>query len=56
MECKECGNEVESLVAVKIGGKKVRVCEDCADRAREEDEVAEAATGVMKGMMEYKGK
>lgn len=56
MECKECGDEVESLVSVKVGNKKVKMCEDCADRAREEGEVAEAATGVMKGMMEYKGK
>lgn len=56
MECKECGDEVETLVSVKVGSKKVRMCEDCADRAREESEVAEAATGVMKGMMEYKGK
>ncbi len=56
MECKQCGEEVDELVTATIGGKKKRVCEDCADRAREEGEIAEAAEGVVQGMMEYKGK
>ena len=56
MECKECGNEVDALLTVAIAGKKKKMCEDCADRAREEGEVAEAAEGVIQGMMEYKGK
>jgi ribosome-binding protein aMBF1 (putative translation factor) len=55
-ECKECGNEVEKLVSAKIDGKRKKVCEDCADRAREEAEVGEEAEGVVRGMMEYKGK
>jgi len=56
MVCKECGEDVETLVVVKVAGKKRRICEDCADRAREEGEIAEAAEGVVQGMMEYKGK
>lgn len=56
MECKECDNEVDALVTVSVGGKKKKMCEDCADRLREEGEVAEAAEGVIQGMMEYKGK
>ncbi len=52
--CKVCENEVDALVSVKVGGKSKKMCEDCADRAREEGEVAEAAEGVMRGMMEYK--
>lgn len=55
-ECKSCGEEVDELVSIKTGGKTKRVCEDCADRAREEGEIAEAAEGVVQGMMEYKGK
>ncbi len=54
--CKSCENEVEVLIAVKAGGKTKKMCEDCLDRAREEGEVAEAAEGVMRGMMEYKGR
>jgi ribosome-binding protein aMBF1 (putative translation factor) len=55
-ECKECGNEVDRLVSAKIEGKKKKVCEDCAERARQQDEVAEEAEGAVRGMMEYKGK
>jgi len=54
--CKECGEEAESLVAVKVSGKTKKLCEDCADRLREEAEVGEAAEAVVRGMMEYKGK
>ena len=54
--CKTCGEEVEELVAVKVGGKTKKMCEDCADRAREEGEVAEAGERAMQGMMEYKGR
>lgn len=55
-ECKECGDEVETLVKVKIAGRAMRLCEDCADRAREEAEVAEASEGVIQDMMGYKGR
>ncbi|UJR80162.1 hypothetical protein [Sandaracinus amylolyticus] len=54
--CKTCGEEVEELVAVKVGGKTKTMCEDCADRAREEGEVAEASERAVQGMMEYKGR
>lgn len=54
--CKECDNEVELLVTASIGGKKKKVCEDCADRAREEAEVAEASEGVVQSMMGFKGR
>ena len=56
MKCKACGEDVEELVSAKIDGKTKKVCEDCASRAAEQGEVAEAATGKMKEMMEYKGK
>lgn len=54
--CKVCENDVEALITVKVAGKAKKLCEDCVDRAREEGEVAEAAEGVMQGMMEYKGR
>ena len=55
MECKECGDEVEELVKVRISGKVRRMCEDCADRAREEAEIAEESEAAMKDMMGFKG-
>jgi hypothetical protein len=56
MICKECGDEVDELVTLCVGRKKVKLCEDCADRKREELEIAGEAEGVMQGMMEYKGR
>ncbi len=55
-ECRECKNEVTKLVTVKVSGKAKKMCEDCADRAREEGEVAEASEGVIQGMMGFKGR
>ena len=54
--CRECDEEVDELVKLKVGGKTLKLCEDCADRKREEDEVAEASEGVIQDMMGYKGR
>jgi len=54
--CKQCGDEVDSLVTVKVGGKPKKMCEECADRAREEAEVAEQSESVVQGMMGFKGR
>ena len=54
--CKECDDEVDSLVTVKVAGKARKVCKDCADRLREQEEVAEASESVVQGMMGFKGR
>jgi hypothetical protein len=54
--CKECDDEVDRLVSVKVGGKAKKMCEDCADRAREQAEVAEASEAVVQNMMGFKGR
>jgi hypothetical protein len=54
--CRECGDEVEQLVSVKIGGKAKKLCEDCADRARENEQVAEESEAVVQQMMGFKGR
>ena len=54
--CKGCGDDVDALVSVKVGGKTKKLCEECADRAREEAEVAEESEQVVRGMMEFKGR
>jgi hypothetical protein len=51
MECKECGNEVDTLYNVKVGGKRKKLCEDCIDRAREEGEAAQAASEAVRDML-----
>ena len=41
---------------MKVEGRRVKLCEDCAERAREELEVAEMSESVIQDMMGYKGR
>jgi hypothetical protein len=54
--CKGCSDDVEQLVTVKVDGKTKKLCESCADRAREEAEVAEESEAVVQNMMGFKGR
>ena len=54
--CKECENDVDKLVSVKVDGKAKKMCEDCADRARETAEIAEESESVVQNMMGFKGR
>ncbi|MCC6217391.1 MAG: hypothetical protein IT376_21210 [Polyangiaceae bacterium] len=54
--CKSCGEEVEELVSVKVAGKSKKLCESCADEAREGDAVAEESEAVVQQMMGFKGR
>lgn len=54
--CRECDDEVDSLVTVKVDGKNRKLCEDCADRVREAHEVAEASEAAVQQMMGFKGR
>jgi hypothetical protein len=54
--CKECNNDVTKLISVKVSGKVRKLCEDCADREREGEEIAQASESVMQGMMGFKGR
>ena len=55
-KCKECGDEVEELEKVKVDRRWVRLCEDCADRVREEMEIAEESEAVIQDMMGFRGR
>ncbi len=54
--CRECDNEVDELKTVKVGSKKKKMCEDCADRLAESDAIAEQSESVVQGMMGFKGR
>ncbi len=54
--CKGCEDEVDALVAVKVDGKAKKLCDDCADRAREAAEIAEQSEAVVQQMMGFKGR
>ena len=54
--CRTCQDEVDELVSVKVEGRRIKVCEDCAERAAEEAEIAEMSESAMQDMMGYKGR
>jgi len=54
--CKVCEDEVSELVTVDHKGRKKRMCEDCADRLRDEEVVAEESEAAIQNMMGYKGR
>lgn len=54
--CRECDDEVDELVEIKVDGKTQKLCEDCADRIREELEIAEESEAVIQRMMGFKGR
>lgn len=54
--CKECDDEVDALVTVKVAGKAKKVCEECADKLREQEAIAEESESVVQGMMGFKGR
>ena len=55
-KCKECGDDVDEVYRVKVDGRVRRLCEDCADRVRQEMEIAEESESVVQDMMEFKGR
>ena len=55
-KCRECGDEIEEVHKVKVDGRWWKLCEDCADRIREELEIAEESEAVVQDMMGFKGR
>ncbi len=55
-KCQMCEDEIDEVFRVKVGGRIKRLCEDCADRVREEMEIAEESESVVQGMMGFKGR
>jgi ribosome-binding protein aMBF1 (putative translation factor) len=54
--CKSCGEDVDELVVVKVDGRVKKLCEDCADEAAEQREVAEQSESAVQQMMGFKGR
>lgn len=55
-KCKGCKEEADELEVVRVAGKNKKLCEDCAELAREEAEIAAMGESAMQDMMEYKGR
>jgi protein-arginine kinase activator protein McsA len=54
--CKQCGEDVDELTTVKVSGRNRRLCEECADELREQQEIAEESESVVQEMMGFKGR
>ena len=54
--CRACQDEIDELVSVKAEGRRIKVCEECAERIAEEAEIAEMSESVVQDMMGYKGR
>jgi ribosome-binding protein aMBF1 (putative translation factor) len=54
--CKSCGEEVDELVTVQLEGKRKRLCEDCAEDAERNEQIAEESEAVVRNMMGFKGR
>jgi ribosome-binding protein aMBF1 (putative translation factor) len=54
--CKVCGEEVDDLIAVKVDGRIKKLCENCADEANEQQEIAKQSESAVQQMMGYKGR
>ncbi len=55
-KCQECKEDVDELQAIKVGGKRRKLCEDCHELAQEQAEIAEMGESAMQDMMGYKGR
>jgi hypothetical protein len=56
MKCQRCKEETDEVFRVKLHGRTKKVCEECLEIIREEEEIAAEAEGAMQSMMEYKGR
>jgi ribosome-binding protein aMBF1 (putative translation factor) len=54
--CKSCGDETDELVTILVSGKRRRVCDDCAEEARNQEAIAEQGEAVIQQMMGFKGR
>ncbi len=54
--CKACQEEVDELVTVTIDGRRQRVCEDCAEQAEQDEQMARDSEAAIQQMMGFKGR
>ena len=54
--CKGCGEDVDDLTTVVVLGKRKKLCEECAEEATHEADMAEASEAAVQQMMGFKGR
>ena len=55
-QCKRGGEEVDSLVSVKVDGRVKKLCEDCTDQIAEQADIAEQSESAVQQMMGFTGR
>ena len=55
-QCKSCGEDADELLSVTVDGKKLRLCESCADEAKARESIAEESEAAVQKMMDFKGR
>ena len=51
--CKVCGEEVDELLSVKVDGRKKKMCEECAEEAEHDLQMAEESEAAVQQMMGF---
>ena len=54
--CRNCGDEDEELTTIKVEGRRIRVCEQCAEELELDQHIAEASEEAVQQMMGFKGR
>ena len=54
--CKMCGEEVDELVSVTVAGRKKKLCEECAEDAEHDQQIAEESEAAVQQIMGFKGR
>ena len=54
--CKKCGEEDAEFVIMKVDGKRMKLCEQCAEDCELDLEIAEASEAAVQQMMGFKGR
>lgn len=54
--CKGCGEEVDEVVTVVVSGKRKKLCEECAEEAEHEADMAQESEAAVQQMMGFKGR
>lgn len=54
--CRTCGEDVDELVTVTVGGKRKKLCEDCAEDAERSEQIAQEGEAAVQNMMGFKGR
>ncbi|MCH2108179.1 MAG: hypothetical protein MK135_02535 [Polyangiaceae bacterium] len=54
--CQGCDEEVDEVFAVKVEGRRRKLCEECCEEIELNQELAEASEAAIQQMMGFQGR